>query len=97
VGGRGDAFLEALLAVDGWAGAHGALQFNDIAVFAGHFGNEPFAGHAAFEHLIGGNRGQVEVFGGVDAAVEQDDRNFGFLGFGQNVVPAGSDDRRDQD
>ena len=47
--------------------------------------------------LVGGDGGQVEVFGRIDAAVEQDDRDFGFLGFGQHVVPAGGDDGGDQD
>ena len=59
--------------------------------------DQPLAGDAAFLDLVGGDRGQVQVLRRVDAAVEQDDRDLGFLGFGQHVIPAGGDDRRDED
>ncbi|MCY1301549.1 hypothetical protein D9M70_511700 [compost metagenome] len=48
-------------------------------------------------HEIGRHGRQVEVLRGVDGAVEQDDRNFRVLCFLQHLVPAGSDNRGDED
>src|SRR5690606_7511341 len=92
-----DRVLEALLAVDGRRGAGGALKLDHIAWLVAYILHQPVTGDLAFMHLIGGDGGEVKVFRGIDLAVEQDDRNFRFLGFLQSRVPAGGDDRRDQD
>src|SRR5690606_37609969 len=93
----GNRLFKALLAVDGRGGADSALQFDDLALFGADGIDQPLAGDAAFLDLVGGDGGEIEIFGGIDATVEQDDGDLGFLGFGQDLIPASGDDRRHED
>ncbi|MNX81083.1 hypothetical protein D3C86_1127590 [compost metagenome] len=94
---RGNGFFEALLAVDGGRRAGRALQFHHLAILGADVLDQPVAGNLAFMNLIGGYGGQVKIVRSLDLAVEQDDRDFFFLGFLQHGIPSGRDDRRDQD
>ena len=40
---------------------------------------------------------QVEVIRGIDHTVEKNDRDLGFLGFLENGIPTGRNNRGDQD
>ena len=90
--GRGfDAGFEAAFAVDGGGGAWGALEFDDLGLAVGFFG-EPIGGHLAFGDEIGSDEGGVEglVFH-LDSAIDEDDGDLGFFGFAEDGIPAGFD------
>ena len=87
-----DDLLETFLAVDGGGGTRGADELGHIGVLTDVF-HDPAACAAAFFHEVGADQGDIEAgFGHVDGAVEEDDRDAGFLGFLQDVFKTGCDD-----
>ncbi|MGY3648402.1 hypothetical protein ACVWW2_003693 [Bradyrhizobium sp. LM4.3] len=94
----GDGGVKTLLAVGGHAGTDSALQFDNVAGLGPDGLRQPVAGDLAFVHAVGGHGGEIELLaGGIDVAVEQHDRDLGLLRFLQHRVPAGRDDRREED
>ena len=91
-------FGEAFLTVNRHAGAYGPLQLNNVTRFAIDGFHQPLADQLAFQHVVGGHGGHVEVFiFNINGAVEQEYRDFGLFRFFQYRFPAGRHHRSDED
>ncbi len=95
--GVSKALVEALVALVDDADAGRALE-DDVVAAIGERGCSPGADLLGDLDVVGGDAGDVEaVVIGLDAAVEQDDRDLGLLGTLERVLPAGRLGGRQQD
>ena len=62
IGGFRNGFSEAFLAVNRHAGPYGALQFNNVTRLTVDGFDQPLADQLAFQHVVRGNGGHVEIF-----------------------------------
>ena len=89
---------EPFLTIDGHAGPNGALQFNDVTRLTVDGFHQPVANQLAFQHVVGGHGGHVEIFiFNINGTVEKEDRDLGLFRLFQHRFPAGGHHRCNED